>query len=88
MKKLIFSVYEKHQANRLSSIQEEEHTEGEEQGVNICCSSASALCQTGNNDGKSWNSPVVSLVTGLAARKSSRSMSCRPKPELNELLSL
>ena len=24
-------------------------------GVNICCSSTSALCQTGNNDGKSWN---------------------------------
>ena len=29
--------------------------------VNICCSSASALCQTGNNDGKSWSSPVVPL---------------------------
>ena len=65
-----------------------EHTEGEELGVNICCSSASALCQTGNNDGKSWNSPVVSLVTGLVARKSSCSKSCRPKPELNALLSL
>ena len=65
-----------------------EHTEGEELGVNICCSSASALCQRGNNDGKSWNSLVVSLVTGLVARKSSRSKSCRPKPELNALLSL
>ena len=30
-----------------------EHTEDEGQGVNICCSSASALCQTGNNDGMS-----------------------------------
>ena len=26
-------------------------------GVSIHCSSASALCQTGNNDGKSWNFP-------------------------------
>ena len=34
-----------------------EHTEDEGLGVNICCSSASALCQTGNNDGKSWNFP-------------------------------
>ena len=34
-----------------------EHTEDERLGVNICCSSASALCQTGNNDGKSWNFP-------------------------------
>ena len=36
-----------------------EHTENEGLGVNICCSSASAPCQIGNNDGKSWNSPVV-----------------------------
>ena len=35
-----------------------EHTEDERLGVNICCSSASALCQTGNNDGKSWNFPL------------------------------
>ena len=34
-----------------------EYTEDEGLGVNICCSSASALCQTGNNDGKSWNFP-------------------------------
>ena len=34
-----------------------EHTEDEGLGVNICCSSASALCQTGNNNGKSWNFP-------------------------------
>ena len=34
-----------------------EHTEDKGLGVNICCSSASALCQTGNNDGKSWNFP-------------------------------
>ena len=34
-----------------------EHTEDEGLGVNICCSSASALCQTGNNDGKTWNFP-------------------------------
>ena len=34
-----------------------EHTEDEGLGGNICCSSASALCQTGNNDGKSWNFP-------------------------------
>ena len=25
----------------------------------ICCSSASALCQTGNKDGKIWNSPAI-----------------------------
>ena len=34
-----------------------EHTEDKGLGVNICCSSTSALCQTGNNDGKSWNFP-------------------------------
>ena len=34
-----------------------EHTEDEGLGENICCSSASALCQTGNNNGKSWNFP-------------------------------
>ena len=39
-----------------------EHTENEGLGVNICCSSASAPCQIGNNDGKSWNSPVVPLL--------------------------
>ena len=32
--------------------------EDEELGVNICCSSASALCQTGDIDGKSWNFPL------------------------------
>ena len=39
-----------------------ELTENEGLGVNICCSSASAPCQIGNNDGKSWNSPVVPLL--------------------------
>ena len=34
-----------------------EHTEDKGLGVNISCTSASALCQTGNNDGKSWNFP-------------------------------
>ena len=34
-----------------------EHTEDEGLSVNICCSSASVLCQTGNNDGKSSNFP-------------------------------
>ena len=34
-----------------------EHTEDEGLGVNDCCSRASALCQTGKNDGKSWNVP-------------------------------
>ena len=34
-----------------------EHTEDEGLGVNICCSSTSALCQTENNDGKSCNFP-------------------------------
>ena len=34
-----------------------EHPEDEGLGVNICCSSALALCQTRNNDGKSWNFP-------------------------------
>ena len=37
------------------------HRGDEGLGVNICCSSTSALCHTRNNDGKSWNSPVVSL---------------------------
>ena len=36
-----------------------EHTENGGLGVNICCSSALALYQTGNNDGKRWNFPVV-----------------------------
>ena len=39
-----------------------EHTEDVGLGVNLCCSSASALCQTGNNDGKTWNFPVVPLL--------------------------
>ena len=34
-----------------------EYTEDEGLSLNICRSGASALCQTGNNDGKSWNSP-------------------------------
>ena len=38
-----------------------EHRGDEGLGVNICCSSSSALCHTRNNDGKSWNSPVVQL---------------------------
>ena len=38
-----------------------EHTENGGLGVNICCSSALALYQTGNNDGKRWNFPVVPL---------------------------
>ena len=38
-----------------------EHREDEGVGVNICCSSTSALCHTRNNDGKSLNSPVVPL---------------------------
>ena len=38
-----------------------EHREDEGVGVNICCSSRSALCHTRNNDGKSLNSPVVPL---------------------------
>ena len=43
-----------------------EHTEDEGLGVNICCSSASALCPTGNNDGKSWNLPsYLSVVIEL-----------------------
>ena len=38
-----------------------EHTEDKGLGVNICCSSGSALCQTGNNDGNSWNFPFIPL---------------------------
>ena len=34
-----------------------EYTQDEGLSLNICRSGASALCQTGNNDGKSWNSP-------------------------------
>ena len=34
-----------------------EHTEDKGLGVNICCNTVSAHCQTGNNDGKSWNFP-------------------------------
>ena len=34
-----------------------EYIEDEGLSLNICRSGASALCQTGNNDGKSWNSP-------------------------------
>ena len=34
-----------------------EHTEDERLGVDICCNSVSALCQTENNDDKSGNFP-------------------------------
>ena len=34
-----------------------EHTEDEGLGVDICCNSVSALCQTENNDDKSGNFP-------------------------------
>ena len=48
-----------------------EHTEDE--GENISYNTASALCQTGNNDDKSWNFPsflyqreiILSLGNGL-----------------------
>ena len=36
-----------------------ECTEGGGLSAKICCSSASALCQTGNKDGKIWNSPAI-----------------------------
>ena len=45
-----------------------EHTEDEGLGVNICCSSASALCKTGNNDGKSWNFPLPLSERNSAGR--------------------
>ena len=38
-----------------------EHIEDEGLGVNICCSSGSPLCQTGNNSGNSCNSPFEPL---------------------------
>ena len=38
-----------------------EHMEDGGLGVNICCSSASALSQTGNKDGNNWKSPFVSM---------------------------
>ena len=38
-----------------------ECTEDEGLGANIWCCSASAFCQTGDNNGKSWNSPILPL---------------------------
>ena len=49
-----------------------EHTEDEGLGKNICCSSASALCHTGNNDGISWN--FVPLSERNLARRT-----CQPR---------
>ena len=46
-----------------------EHTEDKGLGVNICCSSASELCQTGNNDGNSWNSTFEPLSERNLARR-------------------
>ena len=46
-----------------------EHIEDKELCVNICCSSASALCGTRNNDGNSWNSPFVPLSERNLARR-------------------
>ena len=37
-----------------------EWTEDERLGVNIWCCSVSAFCQTGDNNGKSWNFPIIS----------------------------
>ena len=47
-----------------------EHTENEGLGVNICCSSVLALYQTGNNDGKRWNFPVVPPVEPVSLERS------------------
>lgn len=49
-----------------------EHTEDEGLGVNICCS-ALALCQTGNNDGKSLNSSVVPPSERNSAKRTDQS---------------
>ncbi|RMX53334.1 hypothetical protein pdam_00025054 [Pocillopora damicornis] len=59
MTKSIFSVHEKHQANRLSSIQEAIGLFSDTLRVivNTFRISASALCGTRNNNGNSWNSP-------------------------------
>ena len=46
-----------------------EHIEDEGLGVKICCSSASAFCQTRNNNGNSWNSPFLPLSERNLARR-------------------
>ena len=38
-----------------------ERTVDEGLGANIWCCSSSAFCQTGDNNGKSWSSPIVPL---------------------------
>ena len=45
-----------------------ERTEDEGLGANIWCCSASAFCQTGDNNGKRWNSPIVPLSERNLAR--------------------
>ena len=45
-----------------------EHRGDEGLGVNICCSSSSALCHTRNNDGKSWNSLSYSCIKEIFSR--------------------
>ena len=52
----------------------QEDTKDEGMGVNICCSSASAFCQTGNNDGKSWkfgrsNRSASNALTSRSSKK-------------------
>ena len=46
-----------------------EHIEDKGLGVNICCSSASALRRTRNNGGNSWSSPFVPLSERNLARR-------------------
>ena len=44
-----------------------ERTDDEGLNANIWCFSASAFCQTGDNNVKSWNSPIVPLSEGNSA---------------------
>ena len=71
-----------------------ELTENEGLGVNICCSRASAPCQAGNKDGKSWNSPIStsirekfsranrSLSNALTSRSSKKTAGNKPKRKM------
>ena len=71
-----------------------ELTENEGLGVNICCSRASAPCQAGNKDGKSWNSPIStsirekfsranrSLSNALTSRSSKKKAGNKPKRKM------
>ena len=55
--------------------------------LNICCSSASALCQTGNNGGNSWNFPLCTSIRekfSQANRSASNALTSRSSKETAE----